>query len=138
LTTHDTRYYHEADHIVHLKGGKIEELKAELTLAEPELDQQNATPDGGDHDVWGDPSGPGEAETLNLEEEERETGRVALKVYMEYFLYGASAIVWFIIALLFFSGQGKEILIQLNLVYGQPVFLDKFSLTSFHLTIKFS
>jgi hypothetical protein len=86
-------------------------------LAEPELDQQNATPDGGDHDVWRDPSGPGEAETLNLEEEERETGRVAFKVYKEYFLYGASAIVWFIIASLFFSGQGKEILIQLNLVY---------------------
>jgi hypothetical protein len=46
------------------------------------------------------------------QEEERETGKVAFKVYKEYFLYGASAIVLFIIALAFFSGQGKVIVVE--------------------------
>ncbi|CAB4039916.1 multidrug resistance-associated 4-like, partial [Paramuricea clavata] len=60
LTTHDTRYYQEADHIIHL------------------------------------------AETECLMGTRRE---VKMCVYKEYFLYGVSAIVLFIVFLVFYSGQ---------------------------------
>ena len=112
MTTHHPRYRKEADKIIYLKDGKIEEFKDELPLAESEL--ENATPDGktaGDVGVWRDPRELDESLTsgdvLLQQEEDRETGRVAFKVYKEYFLYGASAIVLFVIALVFFSGQGK-------------------------------
>ena len=84
-------------------------------MAESESDP---TPDGKvprDTGVWRDPSKPAGLATsgdVPPQEEERETGKVAFKVYKEYFLYGASAIVLFIIALAFFSGQGKVIVIE--------------------------
>jgi hypothetical protein len=112
LTTHDTRYYQEADQIIHLAGGKIEEFKTGLSLAEFDLLQRNRVPDGkkaGVQDVWCFSNEEEGMETLKLEKEERETGRVAFKVYKEYFLYGVSAILLFIVFLVFYSGQGKKL-----------------------------
>ena len=87
---------------------------------QPELDQRNARPDGDkavNQKVWRDPNRTGQTETLKHEWEERKTGRVGFKVYNEYFSYGGWAFVLFVIGLVFFSGQGKEILIQVNLVH---------------------
>ena len=44
--------------------------------------------------------------TIDQGDEERGTGRVAFKVYKEYFTYGAWAIVCLIFALVYCSGQG--------------------------------
>ena len=104
LTSHDTRYYREADRIIHLKDGKIED---EHSLVERELEEKSATRETKTaKDVWCDPGKHEKATSLKQEEEDREHGRVAFKVYKEYFLYGASAIVLFIISIVFLSGQG--------------------------------
>ena len=44
--------------------------------------------------------------TINQDDEERRTGRVAFNVYKEYFTYGAWAIVCFIVAMVYLSGEG--------------------------------
>ena len=116
MTTHASKYYRNADHIVHLNGGIItrqgdfQELKAELSLAESDLThQQRALPDGKNaEEVWHDSCKPGGGETLEEQVEERKVGRVSFSVYREYFSYGASALALCIIALVFLSGQGKE------------------------------
>ena len=111
MTTDQPRYRQEAGHIINLIDEKIEELKDEL----PSAASENTAPGGKSAegtDVWRNPSetedSTASGDVLRQEEEERETGRVAFKVYKEYFLYGASATVLFIIAMVFFSGQGKR------------------------------
>ena len=114
MTTHASKYYRDADHIVHLNGGIItrqgdfQDLKAELSLAESDWDQKRALRDGKAEEVWHDPCKPGGGETLEEQVEERKVGRVSFSVYKEYFSYGASALALCIIALVLFSGQGKE------------------------------
>ena len=44
--------------------------------------------------------------TINQDDEERGIGRVAFKVYKEYFTYGAWATVCFVVAMVYLSGEG--------------------------------
>ena len=46
--------------------------------------------------------------TIKQDDEQRGIGRVAFKVYKEYFTYGAWATVCFIVALVYFSGEGEN------------------------------
>ena len=50
--------------------------------------------------------------TTVQDDEERGFGRVAMKVYKEYLLYGAWPSVTFIAVLMFFTGQGKIVKIS--------------------------
>ena len=117
LTTSNTKYYHEADHLVHLKDGKIRDLQVDLSLTElQEWIKKGTRPDkkkSADYEISHDPNEPTIGQSLKQEREKRELGRVAFKVYKEYFLYGASAIVLFLFILTFFSGQGRKIYIAL-------------------------
>ena len=111
MTTPNTRYYQEADHIIHLEDGKITELKDDLPLAEFEGLQKDTTQgekESADHETSHDQNEISSGQSLKLQKEKREFGRVAFKVYKEYFLYGASIIVLFFFVLVFISGQGKK------------------------------
>ena len=117
---HNARYYDEADHIIHLKGGIVEQHQSEPATMQPELDQRNTRLDGDkavSQEVWRDPNKTRQTGPLKHEGEERKIGRVKFKVYKEHFLHGGWAFVLFVVGLLFFSGQGKEILVQVNLVH---------------------
>ena len=46
--------------------------------------------------------------TIKQDDEERGIGRVAFKVYKEYFTYGAWAVVCFMVVLVYCSGQGRS------------------------------
>ena len=121
LTTSNTRYYQEADRIIHLKDGKIRELKAGVQLAElcgPENDTTTEEKKSADDEMPYDPDNLDIGVPLKQEREKREVGRVAFKVYKEYFSYGASAIVWFFLVLVLFSGQGKKMALLLTTVYA--------------------
>ena len=111
LTTSNNRYYHEAEHIIHLKDGKIRKVQADLSLAELEKIQKDTRPGekkSADQEILHDPNELASGQSLKQERENREIGRVSSKVYKDYFLYGASAIVLFLFILVFFSGQGKK------------------------------
>ena len=45
--------------------------------------------------------------TINKDDEQRGLGRVAFKIYKEYLTYGAWAIVCFIVAMVYLSGEGR-------------------------------
>ena len=115
LTTHNSRYFHEADEIIYLSGGKIEELKVDVLKSEM-LPLESARHD---EKISEDSDDEGYQDTeennkraINQDDEERGIGRVAFKVYKEYFTYGAWAIVCFIVALVYCSGQGRRKLIS--------------------------
>ena len=109
LTTHDTKYYHEADHIVHLRDGKIEVLETYTTFSDSNLGK-GSEKNKKKIEALGDSGERERAQTLKPQEEGHEIGRVAFNVYKEYFLFGGSALVLIVIALVFFSGQGKKCL----------------------------
>ena len=112
LTTPNNRYFHEADLIIHLKDGKIREITADLSLAELEKIEKYTQAEeqkSEHHETVNDPNGLTSGEPLKQESEKREVGRLAFRVYKEYLLYGASAIVLSVFILVFFSGQGKKI-----------------------------
>lgn len=95
-----------------LRNQRIREIKAVLSLAELEKiekDTQAEEQKSGHHEMAHDPEELISGQPLKQGREKHEIGRVAFKVYKEYLLYGASAIVLFIFILVFFSGQGKEI-----------------------------
>ena len=111
LTTHNSRYFHEADEIIYLRGGKIEELKidvlqSEMLLLESASHDENMSEDS-DDECYED-NEEDNKRTINQDEEERGIGRVAFKVYKEYLTYGAWAIVCIIVALVYCSGQGRN------------------------------
>ncbi|XP_028408178.1 multidrug resistance-associated protein 4-like isoform X2 [Dendronephthya gigantea] len=113
LTSNGTKYYNEADHIVHLKGGKIEGQKNDMKF--PDFDLKNKSEK--QHEkmaAWNDFDEQKEMRPLKVEEEWRERGRVSFNVYKEYFLFGASALVLFIIAVVFLSGQGLIVLVDIS------------------------
>ena len=111
LTTHNSRYFHEADEIIYLRGGKMEELKvdalqSEMLLLESARYDENMSEDS-DDECYQD-NEDNDKRTINEDDEERGIGRVAFKVYKDYFSYGARPVVSFIVALVFFSGQGRQ------------------------------
>ncbi|XP_028391901.1 multidrug resistance-associated protein 4-like [Dendronephthya gigantea] len=115
LTTHDTKYYHQADRIVYIRNGKVEELTPQTYAPSPDSKMKKLNEEHDEKTVTLRGSGEhGGAQTLQPEEEERETGRVAFNVYKEYSLFGASASVLVVIALVFFSGQGLIVLVDFN------------------------
>ena len=112
LTTHNTRYFQEADQIVYLKEGKHEESKfdapqGEMLLKESIEHEEEMSEDN--KDECHEDNKRNDKKSINQDVEERGIGRVTFKVYREYFAYGAYTIVCFIVALVYFSGQGKKI-----------------------------
>ena len=112
LTTHNTRYFQEADQIVYLREGKHEELKfdapqREMLVKESVEHDKEMSEDN--KDECHEDNERNDKKSINQDVEERGIGRVTFKVYKEYFAYGAYAIVCFIVALVYFSGQGKKI-----------------------------
>ena len=109
LTTHNTRYFQEADQIHHLKDGKIIELKVDDTQTGlQELVRRNEKISKDNEDECNEYKKENDNQTMKQVDEEREGGRVAFKVYKEYCLYGSCAVVCFIVALVYVSGQGKK------------------------------
>ena len=114
LTTHATKYYSVADRIVLLEGGTIatqgnlETLKTTLPLTESVHDEPGIKDNEmvGNVELWGDTGKSIEGVNLEEEEEERKRGIVPLKVYLEYFLYGASPFILLLVPVVYFSGGG--------------------------------
>ena len=82
---------------------KVDALQSEMLLLESEGHDENMSEDSDDEGYQDN-----NKRTINQVDEERGIGRVAFKVYKEYFTYGAWAIVCFIIALVYLSGQGRN------------------------------
>ena len=105
LSTHNSRYFKEADQIVHLRGGKIKEFKADSS--DLMLLEKSTTQDKTLDNKYREYNKENDKNTTVQEDEERGFGRVAMKVYKEYLLYGTWPSVTFIVVLMFFTGQGK-------------------------------
>ena len=111
LTTHNSRYFHEADEIIYLRGGKMEEpkvdaLQSEMLLPKSASHDENMSEDSDDECYQDNEENNNEA--IKQDDEERGTGRVPFKVYKEYFTYGAWSIVCFVVTFVYFSGQGRK------------------------------
>jgi ABC-type multidrug transport system ATPase subunit len=114
LTTHATKYYADAAHIVQLEGGTIvaqgsfEALKTTLPLKGSILDESCARGSKivGQREVWSHDGKDVEGVNLQEEEEDRKSGSVSLKLYLEYLLHGASPFILVLVPVLYFSGAG--------------------------------
>ncbi len=114
LTTHATKYYAEADHIVQLQGGTIvaqgsfEALKTTLPVKGSSLDESCAKDSkiDGQSEVWVHDGKDEQGVNLQEEEEDRKSGSVSLKLYLEYLLHGASPLILLVVPVLYFSGAG--------------------------------
>ena len=124
LTTTTSSYLKEADYIVKLKNGVIvakgnfDSVKHAFTDIEFGDDQRNVTSaDSHLESFHGNPAEEVEqsermSESYKEAEEDRETGNVSFKVYVDYFLNGAPGFVLFLVAFVFFSGQGKLVAME--------------------------
>ena len=89
-----------------MEGLKVDALQSEMLLLESDGHDENMSEDS-DDECYED-NEENNKRTINQDDEERGIGRVAFKVYKEYFTYGAWAIVCVIVAFVYFSGQGKN------------------------------
>ena len=85
---------------------KVDVLQSEMLLLESARHDENMSEDS-DDECYQD-NEENNKRTIKQDDEERGIGRVAFKVYKEYFSYGARPVVCFIVALVFFSGQGRQ------------------------------
>ena len=115
MTSHMNQYFPDADHLVHVEEGRIvnqgdfEAMKPTLQMMMSNLDQRSTKESKNEHAVWsaiGESSGG-----VNLEEERenRQSGRVSLKLWFEYFHHGASLFFLILIPVLYFSGAGQSV-----------------------------
>ena len=127
LTTHATKYYPMADRIVQLgEGGVIltqgsyETFKTTLPL-NVSLEDDTSPKDRVDRrELWGDNEEFVEGVNLEKEEEERKSGTVSLKFYVEYLLHGASPFIALLVPVLYISGAGWYLALSIG-VWGGPV-----------------
>lgn len=121
LTTHADRFIKEADKILKLAGGQIvaqgtfDDVIGELSDSNHERDE-TARLLGDDEDDVCSTNGDDEmtlSEIRNVAhsrevKEDHLTGSISWNIYTRYFLHGAPAWILLLIALVFYSGQGKE------------------------------
>ncbi len=88
--------------------GSFEALKTTLPLKGSSFDEPSAKDNKivGQREVWGHDGKFVEGVNLQEEEEDRKSGRISLKVYLEYLLHGASGFILFVVPMLYFSGAG--------------------------------
>ncbi len=88
--------------------GSFEALKTTLPLESSSLDEPCAKDNKivGQREVWGHDGKNEQGVNLEEEQEDRKSGSVSLKLYLEYLLHGASPFILLVVPVLYFSGAG--------------------------------